>query len=253
MSSPERGCKPLRRRWSHKRKDPTKSLCKPRSLRRWFRKVLCRTSNLDWSISKFMRQNLAEGIAAPRIKRRRHRRGVTPMPCGPTPSASAERCAAIGVAGAGATKIPAASATRMLPAGVPGAAPRTNPGGIGVIGVGSAMTAGVLGAMSLGTPEAVKDEGTPSISVSTSSWCLFEVSNRRTSRVLMMPRAVPIKWLSASSLRPSHTPCSHCASVFLWRATMSLELPASRRWSGLGSRKRTVSAIGTAGEVYEVS
>ena len=169
-------------------------------------------------------------------------------------AASAARCAAINVAGAGATKIPAASATTKLPAGVPGAAaPRTNPGGTGVISAGSAMTAGVLGAMSLGTPEAVKDQGTPSISVSTSSWCLFEVSNRRTSRVLMMPRAVPIKWSSASSLRPSQTPCSHCASAFLCRATTSVELPASRRWSGLGSRKSTVSAIGTTGEVYEVS
>ena len=171
------------------------------------------------------------------------------MPCGPLPSASAARCAAIGVAGAGATKLPAAGAgATKLPAGVPGAAPSANPGGAGVIGAGSAMAAGVLGAMSLGTPEAVKDQGTPSISVSTSSWCLFEVSNRRTSRVLMMPRAVPIKWLSASSLRPSQTPCSHCASAFLCR-----ESPASRRWSGLGSRKSTVSAIGTTGEVYDVS
>ena len=112
-------------------------------------------------------------------------------PPGSLPAASAARCAAIGVPGAAASAGAGATpSTAKLPAGVPGAAPSANPGGTGVIGAGSAMAPGVLGAMSHGTPEAVKDQGAPIISVSTSSWCRFEVSNRRTSRVRMMPRAV---------------------------------------------------------------
>ncbi len=126
--------------------------------------------------------------------------------------------------------------------GVPGAAP--SPKGItGVIGAGSAIAAGVIVAISRGSPTAVKDQITPTIADKTSNWNLFDDSKRRASLVQIVLPAVPMRWSFASSLRPSQMPRSHCDSAFRWRAA-----PVSRLWSGLGSLKSTVSLNGTTGK-----